>query len=114
MHHQEIAREIQLRDDFELPFDLRVGRRGAGLWPVAFGRTEHHQLAQPAVLGMTFGHIEGRQPGGDQRQLEGALLAEIGCGGDDFRTLGEQPGHLRTGTQMRAAQRGQPAGRLLQ
>ena len=58
--------------------------------------------------------VERRQLRGDERQAEGALLTEFGRGGHHVGPLREQPCHFLTGSQMRTAQRGQPAGRLVQ
>ena len=72
------------------------------------------QLPQPAVLGVPVGHVERRQLRRDQRQPERALLAEFGGGGHHFGPLREQPGHLVTRAQVRATQRSQPPGGLVQ
>ena len=114
MHHQEVAREFQFGDDGEFPLDLGVGARCRGPRPVPLRGTDHDQFTQPAVLGVTLRNVERRKLRRDQRQLERALLAEIGGCADGLRVLGEQPGHLRAGPQMRPAHRCQPAGRGIQ
>ena len=70
MHHQEVAGKVESGDDVEFPFDLRVGHRRAGPRPVPIGRSDHDQLAQPAVLGVILGGLEGREFRGDQRQFK--------------------------------------------
>ncbi len=77
MHHQEITRELQRRDDVQLALDLSVGPRGNPARAVAVGGTDHHQLPKPAVLGMAVGDVERRQPRRDERQLELALLRQF-------------------------------------
>ncbi len=114
VHHQEIARERQVLDDRQFVVDLGVGARGALRRAVAVGGARQHQLAQPAVLGVAVGDVERRQLRGDQLQAEGALLAQFGRGGDGVGEIGEQLRHLVAGPQMRAAQRGQPPGGLVE
>ena len=114
MHHQEVARKVQRRDDLEFPFDLRVSRRRALPRPVPIGRSDHDQLAQPAVFGVTIGGFEGREFRGDQRQFERTLFAEIGCCRDDFRALIEYPCHLIPRAQVRTTPGRQPAGRIVE
>ncbi len=114
VNHQKVVRKGQMRNDFQLPLDLGVRTRRALGRPVAFPRARHRQLPQPAVLGVDGGHVERRQSRRDQRQPERTLLAEFDGGGHHIRVpkghMPEQPGHLRTGPQVRAAQQGQPSG----
>ena len=114
VHHQEIARKIQLCNDFQLVFDLRVRSRRPLGGPVAVARARHRQLPQPAVLGVPVGHVERRQLRRDQRQPERALLAEFGRSAHHLGPLREQPGHLLTGPQVRTTQRSQPPGGSVQ
>ncbi len=104
---------MQLRNDFQLVLDLLVRpRRPLGRSvPVAGAR--HHQVPQPAVLGVPVRDVERRQLRGDQRQLEGALLAEFGRGRHHLGTMREQPRHLLTRPQMRTTQRRKVTGRLV-
>ena len=60
VHHQEVAREIEAGDDVEFPFYLRIRRRSARRRTVPSGCTDHHQLTQPAVLGVPLRGVEGR------------------------------------------------------
>ena len=106
VHHQEVARKPQLRNDSQLVLDLRVGPRRALRRAVAVARARHDQLPQPAVLGVPVGHVERRQLRGDQRQPERALLAEFGGGRHRL------PGSARTAapSPRRTAGANHPAG----
>ena len=106
VHHQEIARKRQLRNDSQLVLDLGIRLPCLRPRPVAPLRPRHRQFTQPAVLGMAGRDVERRQLRGDERQAEGALLAEFGRGGHHIGPLREQPRHLLTRPQMGTAQRG--------
>jgi hypothetical protein len=100
VHHQEVTRKSQLRNDFQFMFDLGVCARCALGRPVAVTRSRHHQVPQPAVFGVSVGHVERRQLRRDERQPERALLAELGRGGHHSGPLREQLGHLLAGPQV--------------
>ena len=100
VHHQEVARKLQLRNDFQFMLDLGVCARRALGRSVAVARSGHRQPPQPAVLGVPAGHVERRQLRRDERQPERALLAEFGSGRHHFGPLTEQPGHLLAGPQV--------------
>ena len=113
MHHQEVAGKVQRGYDIEFPFDLGIGRHRTRPRSVPAGCPDHDQLPEPTVLGVTLRGVEGRQLRSDQRQFERALFAEIGCCGDDFGTLREQPHHLIPGAQVRTTAGCQPPGRVV-
>ena len=94
VHHQEVARKVELGNGSQLVFDLFVCPACPLGRSVPVPGARHDQVPQPTVLGVPVGHIERRQPRGDQRQLEGTLLAEVGCGGDGLGELCEHPRHL--------------------
>ncbi|SHT51621.1 Uncharacterised protein [Mycobacteroides abscessus subsp. abscessus] len=68
VHHQEVARKLQLLNDFELVLDLPVRLLPVRVrFPaVATGRPLRHQLTQPTDLGMPLRHVERRQFRRDQ------------------------------------------------
>ena len=100
MHHQEVSWKFQLRNDFQLMFDLGVRTRRALGPPVTVAGASHDQPPQPAVLGVPVGYVERRQLRRDEGQPKRTLIAEIGGGGHHFGPLREQPGHLGTGPQV--------------
>ena len=87
------------------------GARSGG--PYRLRGARHHQMPQPAVLGVPGGHVERRQLRGDQRQPERALLAEVGRGRHHLGTVREHPRHLLPRPQMRTTKRGKVTGRLV-
>ena len=84
VHHQEVARELQLRNDFQLVLDLGVGPRRPLRRSVPVAGARHHQVPQPAVLGVPVRDVERWQLRSDERQPERALLAEFGRGRHDL------------------------------
>ena len=112
VHHQEVARELQRLDDFQLVLDLGVGPWRAVGRPVSPARPLHGQVTQPAVLGVPVGYVERRQLRRDQFQRERALLGEVdGCRHHFGR---EQLRHLGSGAQVRTPQRRKVSGGLVE
>ncbi|SKY10424.1 Uncharacterised protein [Mycobacteroides abscessus subsp. abscessus] len=109
MHHQEIARKIQLRNDFQLTLDLGIGLLRTRPGTVSARGTLKGQMPQPTVLGVAGRDVERRQLWGNEPQIEGALLPQLGGRRHHLRIVRKQSRHLITGTQMSPAHRIQPA-----
>ena len=114
MHDQEVARKTQFGDDFQLVLDLPVGLGVPLGGAVAPPARPHREFAQPAVLGVPGGHVERRQlrarSAAGRRHTRGPARRRRA----PRRVRGEQPRHLRPGSQMRAAGRREPSRGLVQ
>ena len=114
-HHQEVAGEPENPDDLEFPVELRpgalhpLGEAGS----VAAGATLGDQTAQVGHLVETVGAGIGRQVGGDELQIEGALTPQFSGHLDGSRPAGETCRLLTTRAQMTTG-RGEPAVDLVE
>ena len=114
-HHEEVAAEPQRLDDVELAVELRPGPGDplGAAGPVAAGAAVCDEAAQVARLVETVGAGVGRQGGGQQLQIEGALAPQLGGSLHDPRPAGEAGRLLGAGAQVSAGRR-QPAVDLVQ
>ena len=111
MHHQEVARKVQLANDFQLVLDLGICRAARGSGGPYRSRAPVITRCRSQLSSVwPVGHVERRQLRRDERQPERALLAEVGGGRHHLRAVREQPRHLLSRAQVRTTQRGnQPA-----
>ncbi len=109
-HHEEVAREAQFLDHLQLVVDLDPGPRlplgMAG--PVAVGGALLRESPQVAHLVEPVGTGEGWEPGGHQRQVEGALQPESGGPGDHAGVAGEAADLLGSRSQAGPGRGRQP------
>ena len=109
-HHQEVAGKPENLDDVEFPVELRPGALHplGGALPVAACAPLGDQAAQVVHLVEAVGAGVGRQIGGDELQIEGALAPQFGGRLDGSRPAGEACRLLGAGAQV-PTRRGEPA-----
>ncbi|CPU45664.1 Uncharacterised protein [Mycobacteroides abscessus] len=113
VNNQKIPWKALPGNDIQLFFYLDVCLLSPGARAVASRSTFDRQLPQKTGLGMSVFHIERRQLRGNEFQIEGAGLPQLGGRRHHLRTVRKQPRHLVPGTQMRPSHRIQPARHII-